>query len=115
MKQFAQTLPQARLAVINTGSGAVYKAFKKLNPHSEHKVVYLKCRKKEVPAALALCEKEGVFALVLGAAGSALPQQSFSAAVITPAIDFNHACLQQLFCHSSLIFWTFSDLKELTL
>ncbi|MCL2132931.1 MAG: hypothetical protein FWH39_01140 [Bacteroidales bacterium] len=102
LKNFAQTLPQARLAVINIGSGAVYKVFKKLCPHSDHKIVYLKCRKKEVSSALALCEKEGVFALVLGVAETALPQQSFSAAVITPAIDLSQAYLRQLLCHRSL-------------
>ena len=102
LKQFAQTLPQAQLAVINAGSSAVYKAFKALYPHSKYKMAYLKCSKKEVSAALALCEKEKVFALVLGVAETVLPQQSFSAAVITPSIALHQPYLRNLFHHQAL-------------
>jgi len=102
LKNFTQILPQAQLAVINAGSGAVYNAFKKLHPHSEYNIAYLKCSAKKVPEALSLCEKENVFALVLGVAETSLPRQPFSAAVITPAIDLSRTYLQKIFSDQSL-------------
>ncbi|MDR0295577.1 MAG: hypothetical protein LBH91_05235 [Prevotellaceae bacterium] len=102
MKKFIQTLPQAQLAVINTGSDTVFNTFKKLYPHSEYNISYLKCSVKKVSAALSICEKENVFALVLGVAETTLPEQSFSVAVITPAIDLNRSYLHKLFHHQSL-------------
>jgi len=102
LKKFSQILPQAQLAVINAGSGSINKALKKLHPHSEYNLAYLKCSKKEVPEALSLCEKEGVFALVLGVAETVLPQEPFSAAVITPAIDFQKPYLRNLLQHQAL-------------
>jgi hypothetical protein len=96
LKKFSQALPQARLALINAGSGAIYKAYQKLYPHSNHSMVYLKCSKREASKALELCEKENVFALVLGVAEPALPQQSFSAAVITPAVDLHRPYFHKL-------------------
>jgi hypothetical protein len=88
--------------VINTGSSAIYKAFKELYSSSECIVAYLKCSAKQVSAALALCEKEQVFALVLGVAETALPQQPFMAGVITPAIDLRRPYLKKLFSHQAL-------------
>ena len=102
LTQFSRALPQAQLAVINTSSGAIYKAFKSLYPQSEYTVAYLKCRVGQVPAALALCEKEHVFALVLGLSETALPQQAFLAAVITPAIDLRQPYLRNLFNQQTL-------------
>jgi len=102
LKKFAQILPQAQLAVINVGSGNIYKAFNKLHSHSNHTIAYLKCNRKTVPEALAICEKEDVFALVLGSAETILPQAPFSAAIITPAIDFQMPYLRSLLQHRAL-------------
>jgi len=102
LKKFAQTLPQAQLAVINAGTASIYREFEKLHPHSKYTIAYLKCSAGKAPEALALCEKEGVFALVLGVAEIALPQQHFSAAIITPAVDLQRAYLKQLLLHRGL-------------
>ncbi len=88
MLSFSQPLNTVRLAVINTGSSAVYNAFCKLSrPYDALPVAYLRCRERNVKDALALCEQHGVFALVLGTSSLPLPVKLFSAAAVAPSIS----------------------------
>ncbi len=99
---FPEQLKNAKLAVIDTGTKAVYKAFKGLYMHRDFPVAYLRCRESEVSSALALCEQEGVFAMVMGAKEVLLPQKPFTAALIAPSASLQPLYVRKIINTSSL-------------
>ncbi len=102
MNAFTQPLDTVRLAVINTGSGAVYEAFCRLFRQNAPPIAYLHCRRRDISAALAQCEEHGVFALVLGVNSIPLPVEPFSAVAITPSVSIHWNYFRQLVTQPTL-------------
>lgn len=83
---FVEALSTARVAVINTGSRAAYRAFGRLCNHRAQAVAYTACRRSDLADVLALCVRSGVFTIVLGAKPARLPAPPSSVAVIAPSV-----------------------------
>jgi hypothetical protein len=103
---FAKALSVAQLAVINTGSRAVFRAFERLHTHQACAVAYAACRPSNLAELLTLCVRHKVFAVVLGAAPDNIFTIPSSVAVIAPAVTFepSHAALTGF---SALAFQTY--------
>jgi formiminoglutamase len=99
---FAEALPAAQIAIINTGNSAVYRAFKHLCLHQVRTVAYTSCNPSNLAEQLALCVRNEVLTVVLGAAPDNIPATPSSVAVITPAISFERPYIRRLLHHTPL-------------
>ncbi|MDR3181035.1 MAG: hypothetical protein LBT61_03785 [Prevotellaceae bacterium] len=93
---FTKALSDAQLAIVNTGNRAVYRAFKRLCTHQAQAVAYTTCRPSNLAEVLALCARNGVFTVVLGAAPDNIPEPPSSVAVITPSVSAGTPYLRRL-------------------
>ena len=99
---FAKALSTAQLAVINTGSRAVYRAFERLCAHRVQAIAYTSCRPSNLAEVLALCIRSEVFTVVLGVAPDNIFTTPSSVAVITPSVSSEAPYLRHLLQHAPL-------------
>jgi hypothetical protein len=99
---FIKDLSGARMAVINTGRRAVWRAFKQLHAYRTQGIAYTACGLPDIADVLELCARHKVFAVVLGAASDNILPTLSSVAVITPAVSRETSYLQHLLQHPLL-------------
>ncbi|MDR3184172.1 MAG: hypothetical protein LBT49_02040 [Prevotellaceae bacterium] len=99
---FAQALSTAQLAIIDTGSRAVWRAFKRLCTHRAQTIAYASCRPSSLPEMLDMCAGRGVFAVVLGAAPGNILTVPAPVAVIAPSVSFEIPYMRKLLQNTAL-------------